>query len=193
MEFKSDVVAGWSSDTLNALLAGLDKHEIDTLLFGVSIQGSGNFANKLVKGYLTADEINNYRKKKFLCLSVDNTSRPLYWGIFISDNNFANIGDMHGTLLHVNCLFLTNETIVPAEFEKFIGATIELKIIGISFNISGQCLIVEKNHVLLNSVDNPHIILNTNRGSSPADVGKNAGNPIMFHEPFVVHGIFSPT
>jgi hypothetical protein len=176
------------STQFEKLVLALNAEKIDVLIFGktpMNIQGC------LTKGDLAPSEISNYRKKKFICLTQDPLL-PLYFGIFVPDIKLPYMCTTQDTLLHVTCLFMNNKVEVPESFDQYIGHTINLNIIGISFNKSGYCLMVERNHPLLNDVQNPHITLHTNPGSRPVDVGKNAVEPIMFSTPIEVTGVFSP-
>jgi len=175
---------------IEQLCRSLVEAGLDPLIFG---NNPGIHQNILVKCKPSAPTLRHYRNKKFICLCMDIEIKPLYYGIFIPVSQLPTMSDMQDTVLHVTCLFVNSKKEIPEFFEEYIGKKIELNIIGISCNQSGQCLIVENNHILLNNVERPHITLFTKPGSRPVDVGKHAIEPIMFKDSFVVTGIFSPS
>lgn len=179
-----------SISNMQSLVSTLQSADLDPLVFGNNIE-THKYENIIVKKSLTPSELKYYRNRKFICLCTEPI-KPLYYGIFISIKELPMISDMQDTALHITCYFISGKKEIPDYFSEYIGARIPISIIGISFNQSGMCFIVEKNHRLLNDVERPHITLYTKPGARAADVGKNAINPIMFKEPFVVHGIFTP-
>ncbi len=132
---------------------------------------------------------------------------PIYIGLFPEMKDLNEILELEAmndmvtqsSPLHVTLEYLGGK--LPEEKQNYeekypFGKIFSIKLIGASDNEAGLCLVVElPDNITHVNESIPHITFATNKGFTPADVGKkiDPNKIVKFNQPYSVHAVLSAT